>query len=608
MAAAPFWYAALRRVKKSFSAQTVPLLAVFAAFCFVIMLFNLPLPGGTTGHAVGMGIASIVLGPWVSILALSAALLIQALFFGDGGITTFGANCFNMAIVGSLVATLVYRAIARSAPITSMRRVVAAGVAGYIAINAAALCAAIEFGIQPALFHDHAGVPLYAPYPLTISIPAMMIGHLTFAGLAELIISAGVVRYLQLANPGLLRTTAPSAALGEAPARAGLRKLWVGLAFFLVLTPLGILAVGSAWGEWGTGDFLDPALRQGIASASGGHAPPGRIPAGLAHLSSFWKAPLANYTPTFLDNRYFGYFTAATIGVALTILIVLLVSWLLGRNCKDGIRHRGFLEKTLNRLARAAQETRVAEGVAQSKGLLQSLDPRVNLAGMGVLIAGTILVHRLWALVALFGVSIIFALLSRVSLGLLAKRIWIAALAFAGVIALPAMFLVPGQVLFRLPLLQWPVTKQGSYSVGFLVFRAETAATFGMLLVLCTPWNRLLKALRFFRIPAIAVVMLEMTYRYLFLFMRTAQDMIESRQSRLIGRFEPAEQRRLAGASVGVLLDKSLLLSGDVYSAMQARGFRGEVRILDDFRMKSRDWLQLAAFAGISFIAVWLGR
>ncbi len=572
------------------------------------MLFNLPLPGGTTGHAVGMGIATIVLGPWVSILALSAALLIQALLFGDGGITTFGANCFNMAIAGSLVAAAVYRVVAGAAPITSMRRVVAAGIAGYVAINAAAICAAIEFGMQPALFHDGAGVPLYAPYPLGISIPAMMIGHLTFAGLAELVISAGVVRYLQIANPGLLRTTAPSAALGEAPASAGLRKLWVGLAFFLVLTPLGILAVGSAWGEWGTGDFLDPALRQGIASASGGHAPPGQIPAGLAHLSSFWKAPLANYTPTFLDNRYFGYFAAATIGVALTILIVLLVSWLLGRKRKDSIRHRGFLEKTLNRLARAMQETRLAEGVAQSAGFLQGLDPRVNLTGIGVLIAGTILVHRLWALVVLFGVSIMFALLSRVSLRLLARRIWIAVLAFTGVIALPAMFLVPGEELLRLPLLEWPITRQGLHSVGFLILRAEAAATFGLLLVLCTPWNRLLKALGFFRIPAIAVVMLEMTYRYVFLFMRTAQDMIESRQSRLIGRFEPAEQRRLAGASVGVLLDKSLVLSSDVYSAMQARGFRGEVRILDDFRMRGHDWLQLAAFAGISFITVWLGR
>src|SRR6476469_9398744 len=186
-AATPFWYTALRRLKRLLNTRMVPLLSVFAAFSFVIMMFNLPLPGGTTGHAVGMGIATIVLGPWGAMLAISVALLIQAIFFGDGGVTAFGANCFNMAIVGSLVAYVVYRVIAGRVAITSPRRVVAAAIAGYAAINVAALCAAIEFGIQPALFTDASGAPLYAPYPISVTIPAMLIGHLTIAGLAELV-------------------------------------------------------------------------------------------------------------------------------------------------------------------------------------------------------------------------------------------------------------------------------------------------------------------------------------------------------------------------------------------------------------------------------------
>ena len=129
-AAAPFWAFALRRVKRLLNTRLVPLLSVFAAFSFVIMMFNIPLPGGTTGHAIGVGIATIVLGPWGAMLAISVALLIQALFFGDGGITAFGANSFNMAIVGSLVANAVYRVIANRAEIISTRRVVAAALAG----------------------------------------------------------------------------------------------------------------------------------------------------------------------------------------------------------------------------------------------------------------------------------------------------------------------------------------------------------------------------------------------------------------------------------------------------------------------------------------------
>ena len=182
VAATPFWYVALRRVKTLLSGQTVPLLAVFAAFSFVVMMFNLPLPGGTTGHAVGMAMGAIVLGPEVAILAVSMALLIQALFFGDGGITAYGANCFNMAIVGSIVANMVYRVVAGQSALRSKRRVMAGAIAGYTAINAAAFCAAVEFGVQPLWFRDAAGVPLYAPYPLHIAIPAMMIGHLAIAG------------------------------------------------------------------------------------------------------------------------------------------------------------------------------------------------------------------------------------------------------------------------------------------------------------------------------------------------------------------------------------------------------------------------------------------
>src|SRR5271167_2261302 len=136
--AAPFWFVALRKMKRALHTQAVPLLSLAAAFSFVIMMFNLPLPGGTTGHAVGVGIATIILGPWASILAISIALAIQAVFFGDGGITTLGANCFNMAIVGSLVAYAVYRLAAGHAALTSSRRVIAAALAGYAAINASA--------------------------------------------------------------------------------------------------------------------------------------------------------------------------------------------------------------------------------------------------------------------------------------------------------------------------------------------------------------------------------------------------------------------------------------------------------------------------------------
>jgi cobalt/nickel transport system permease protein len=331
---APFWYVALRRLKRWLSTRLIPLLSVFAAFCFLVMMFNLPLPGGTTGHALGVAIATIVLGPWASILALSIALLIQALFFGDGGITTLGANCFNMAIVGSLVAYFVYRLLAGRAAITSSRRIVAAALAGYIAINSSAFCSAVEFGIQPLLFKGPSGAPLYAPYPLSIAIPAIMIGHLSFAGLAELVLSGGVVAYLQRANPSLLELTAPGATRGDAEPRqvlsqgawSSVRPLWTALALLLVLTPLGILAGGAAWGEWGVRDFSQAAARQRIAAASRNLAPPPQAPQGLERLYSVWTAPFPQYAPSFVRRPALGYLLSAMFGSGIIILVFMTVS------------------------------------------------------------------------------------------------------------------------------------------------------------------------------------------------------------------------------------------------------------------------------------------
>ena len=92
-------------------ASQVPLLALSAAFSFVIMMFNVPLPGGTTGHATGATPIAILIGPWPAVLALSIALIVQALIFGDGGITAIGANCFNIAFAGLLVGYGIYKLI-----------------------------------------------------------------------------------------------------------------------------------------------------------------------------------------------------------------------------------------------------------------------------------------------------------------------------------------------------------------------------------------------------------------------------------------------------------------------------------------------------------------
>jgi len=267
-----------------------------------------------------------------------------------------------------------------------------------------------------------------------------------------------------------------------------------------------------------------------------------------------------------------------------------------------------FVERTLSSLVAAMERALYAEELAKSHGLLQRLDPRIKVVGMLALVVATAMAHRLWVIGAVFAAAVALAVMSRVSFGILAKRVWIAILMFTGVIALPAPFIIPGREIWRLPGTGWPVTAQGLASACYLVTRVETAATLSVLLILCTPWSHVLKALRVLRVPVVVVVTLGMTYRYILLLLQTAHDMFESRRSRMVGRLEGADRRRVAAASAGVLMAKSLQLSGDVYSAMLSRGFRGEVYLLDEFHTSAFDWAMLAVFAALASAFVYFGR
>ena len=200
----PIWVAAGRVVQRTLSARRVPLLAIGAAFSFVIMMFNIPIPGGSTGHATGAPLVAMLLGPWAAVLAISVVLVVQALLFGDGGITAIGANCFNIAFVLSFASYAVYRLIAVRAPAASRRRIVAAGIGAYVGINVAAITTAIMFGIQPVLAHSPDGRPLYCPYGLGVAVPMMAGEHLLLFGWIEAIITALALAYLARTEPDLV--------------------------------------------------------------------------------------------------------------------------------------------------------------------------------------------------------------------------------------------------------------------------------------------------------------------------------------------------------------------------------------------------------------------
>ena len=295
----PIWYLAARKLQKALHAKQIPLLALSAAFTFVIMMFNIPIPGGTTGHMVGGVVVASVLGPWATVISLSLALTIQALLFGDGGITTLGANCFNMAFLMPFAGYYVYHIIAAGNP-GQRRKWVALFIAGYVAMNIAALAVAVELGIQPLIASSPDGRPLYAPYPLSVTIPAMAASHLMFFGLVEAIGTAMVVSYVFKTNEAMLYK----------PAHNPLKPLWIALIILIILTPLGLLAKGTAWGEWAS-EELKSIL--------------GYAPAGLQRLEGLWTSIMPGYNIPGFDSPMkstLGYVVSAALGSALIVLTI----------------------------------------------------------------------------------------------------------------------------------------------------------------------------------------------------------------------------------------------------------------------------------------------
>lgn len=306
MAAAmvPIWGVAIKKVHDKLPKEKLPEIGIFAALSFLMMMFNVPLPGGTTGHAVGGTLVAIVLGPWAAVLCISITLLVQALMFGDGGILAFGANCFNMAFILPFVGYYVYKFINERVKAKS-GKYVAAAVGSYVGINVAALCAAVEFGLQPILFHNAAGQALYCPYSLSVSIPAMCIPHLAVAGVVEALFTVLIYAFIVKVDPDMVQ---------EHPQKKT-KGIWGLLLGLIALTPLGLLATGTAWGEWG------PEEISGLRSTSGGTL--GYTPSGMKHGLQF-SSLIPDYSIKGVPEVV-GYLISAVLGAAILVIVFKLI-------------------------------------------------------------------------------------------------------------------------------------------------------------------------------------------------------------------------------------------------------------------------------------------
>jgi cobalt/nickel transport system permease protein len=278
---------ALRKTQKSLGERQVPLMGVLAAAIFAGQLLNFSVTGGTSGHLLGAAIATILVGPWAAILIMTSVVSIQALLFQDGGILSLGANIFNMAIVGVLVANVVFRLLSRLFKQRSWGYLLAGFVAAWASIFVAALACAIELSIS-------------GTSPANLSIPAMGVIH-ALIGIGEGLITVGALSLIMAARKDLLNT-------GEGKTNNDKGILIGGGLLALVLVILSPLASIHPDGlEW-------VAEHQGFLGSA---------------RDAFYKL-LPDYTIPGISNPALTTIVAGIIGV----LLVFLVSYLVGQTVK----------------------------------------------------------------------------------------------------------------------------------------------------------------------------------------------------------------------------------------------------------------------------------
>ena len=259
-----------------------------------------------------------------------------------------------------------------------------------------------------------------------------------------------------------------------------------------------------------------------------------------------------------------------------------------------------FVARTVTGITGALERNVFSVENARLPGVLQQTDPRVKLVSILILLAATSLARHLLVVIAVYLASLLLARLSRLHLPTFARGVWLGIPLLGAVVAIPSLFLLPGHTLIATPEfggMRLAVTDSGVSSAAMLLSRVGTSVSLGALLILTTRWADLLKALQVLRVPDVFIVVLGITYRYLFLLLHTTNNMFLSRTSRTVGQTSGFEQRRWIGALTGTLVGKSLKMSDDVYQAMLSRGFAGEIRTFASFRARDQDRLFLGLAA-----------
>ncbi len=277
-----------------------------------------------------------------------------------------------------------------------------------------------------------------------------------------------------------------------------------------------------------------------------------------------------------------------------------------------GARRGRFVERTITGALSFIKESIFADEYASSRGFLQARDPRLKAAAIFALLLAVLLSREIAPIACIYALCLLLAAVSSIGIPYFLKRTWFFVPLFSLCIAAPALFSIftPGEALISVTIFSFnlAITKQGVAGAGIFFLRILTSVSLCVLLSLTTRHQRLLGALRAFRVPQVFVMTLGMCHRYVYSFIELIQNSHLAIKSRSGGVRSPSMGRRMVAWNISTLWRRSYDLHGRVFQAMISRGYRGEPLSMDDDRVTAADILCLGAAILILAGGIWRAR
>ncbi|MCJ7445257.1 MAG: cobalt ECF transporter T component CbiQ [Methanotrichaceae archaeon] len=277
------------------------------------------------------------------------------------------------------------------------------------------------------------------------------------------------------------------------------------------------------------------------------------------------------------------------------------------RCCSAEKGKKTFVQKTLNSIIALLQETFDTESISKKKGFLQSIDPRAKLISTLAFVFALAITRNLIILLAIYLLEILLAYASKISIGFYIKRVWLFVPIFTLIIAIPMIFniFIPGTLLvpvWNFGTTSVYITKEGVYAAIVFVMRVVVTVSAVVLLFVTTPQQVLFKSLRSVGVPKLYVLTLEMAYRYIFLLIDLIREIYFAKRARTIKSKSTFEEQKWVGGRIGYILLRSLNMSERIHLAMLSRGFNGDVKIMQDLKAGTRDYIACASAILLSIL------